>query len=205
MLVNVKNKQPYRAEFRCTVIQSTNGMPKFKDKTGGTNRRLLIVPFKADFNGLKENPDIKEIYLKDKRVLEYVLNKAINLEFDRFIVPKASQDMMELYKQDNDPVYDFKLSVFDEWGVRKIPKYIVYGFYKEFCNNNGYYPLSERKFHRQFKSYLDDKWNSDAQHRYDWEELHGQIGDLNNMRIDLDFPAKGKNYKSYEHKNLKVL
>ncbi|WP_404803317.1 phage/plasmid primase, P4 family [Mammaliicoccus sciuri] len=205
VLVNVKNKQPYRAEFRCTVIQSTNGMPKFKDKTGGTNRRLLIVPFKADFNGLKENPDIKEIYLKDKRVLEYVLNKAINLDFDRFIVPKASQDMMELYKQDNDPVYDFKLSVFDEWGVRKIPKYIVYGFYKEFCNNNGYYPLSERKFHRQFKSYLDDKWNSDAQHRYDWEELHGQIGDLNNMRIDLDFPAKGKNYKSYEHKNLKVL
>src|SRR5699024_11340730 len=46
ILVNVKKKQPYRAVFRCTVIQSTNGMPRFKNKTGGTNRRLIIVPFK---------------------------------------------------------------------------------------------------------------------------------------------------------------
>ncbi len=205
VLVNVKNKQPYRAEFRCTVIQSSNGMPKFKDKTGGNNRRLLIVPFKADFNGLIENVDIKEKYLKDKQVLEYVLYKAINLDFDKFITPKASLDMMELYKQDNDPVYDFKLSVFDEWHIRKIPKYLVYGFYKDFCNDNGYYPLSERKFHRQFKSYLDEGWNVDAQGKYDWEVLCEQIGDLNNMRTYLDFPEKHKNYKSYENVKMKII
>lgn len=205
VLVNVKNKQPYRAEFRCTVIQSTNGMPRFKDKTGGTNRRLLIVPFKADFNGLTENTDIKEKYLKDTQVLEYVLYKAINLDFDKFIIPKASQDMLELYKQDNDPVYDFKLNVFDEWNVRKIPKYIVYGFYKDFCNDNGYYPLSDRKFHSQLKGYLDNGWNTDAQGKYDWEVLCEQIGDLNNMRTYLDFPEKNKNYKSYENENLKIV
>ncbi|WP_416349837.1 phage/plasmid primase, P4 family [Mammaliicoccus lentus] len=205
VLVNVKNKQPYRAEFRCTVIQSSNGMPKFKDKTGGNNRRLLIVPFKADFNGLIENVDIKEKYLKDTQVLEYVLYKAINLDFDKFITPKASLDMMELYKQDNDPVYDFKLSVFDEWHIRKIPKYIVYGFYKDFCNDNGYYPLSERKFHRQFKGYLDESWNIDAQGKYDWEVLCEQIGDLNNMRTYLDFPEKNKNYKSYENEKMKII
>lgn len=67
VLVNIKNKQPYRTVFRTTVIQSTNGMPRFKNKTGGTNRRLLIVPFNADFNGAKENPNIKEKYLTDKR------------------------------------------------------------------------------------------------------------------------------------------
>ncbi|WP_239762218.1 phage/plasmid primase, P4 family [Mammaliicoccus sp. I-M35] len=205
VLVNVKNKQPYRAEFRCTVIQSTNGMPRFKDKTGGTNRRLLIVPFKADFNGLIENTDIKEKYLKDTQVLEYVLFKAINLDFDKFITPKASLDMVELYKQDNDPVYDFKLNVFDEWHIRKIPKYIVYGFYKDFCNDNGYYPLSDRKFHKQFKAYLDDSWNTDAQGKYDWEVLCEQIGDLNNMRTYLDFPEKNKNYKSYENEKLKII
>lgn len=205
VLVNVKNKQPYRAEFRCTVIQSTNGMPRFKDKTGGTNRRLLIVPFKADFNGLTENTDIKEKYLKDTQVLEYVLYKAINLDFDKFIIPKSSKDMLELYKQDNDPVYDFKLNVFDEWHIRKIPKYIVYGFYKDFCNDNGYYPLSERKFHRQFKGYLDESWNIDAQGKYDWEVLCEQIGDLNNMRTYLDFPEKHKNYKSYENVKMKII
>lgn len=112
---------------------------------------------------------------------------------------------MELYKQDNDPVYDFKLSVFDEWNIRKIPKYLVYGFYKDFCNDNGYYPLSERKFHRQFRSYLDESWNVDAQGKYDWEVLCEQIGDLNNMRTYLDFPEKHKNYKSYENVKVKII
>ena len=113
ILVNVKKKQPYRAVFRCTVIQSTNGMPRFKNKTGGTNRRLLIVPFNADFNGTKENPDIKEKYLNNKEVLEYVLYKAINLDFGKFIVPKVSTDMLEEYKQDNDPAYDFNVTEVD--------------------------------------------------------------------------------------------
>lgn len=45
-------------------------MPRFKNKTGGTNRRLLIVPFNADFNGAKENPDIKEntLLIKGTRI-----------------------------------------------------------------------------------------------------------------------------------------
>ena len=67
-------------------------MPKFTDKTGGTNRRLLIVPFNADFNDSNENVDIKEQYLKDNHVLEYVLYKAINLEFDRFTIPQVSKN-----------------------------------------------------------------------------------------------------------------
>nr|WP_275590126.1 MULTISPECIES: phage/plasmid primase, P4 family [unclassified Mammaliicoccus] len=205
VLVNVKNKQPYRAEFRCTVIQSSNGMPKFKDKTGGNNRRLLIVPFQADFNGLIENVDIKEKYLKDEQVLEYVLYKAIHLDFDKFITPKASQEMLELYKQDNDPVYDFKLNVFDEWNVRRVPKYIVYGFYKIFCQDNGYYPLSDRKFHRQFRGYLNDSWDCDARSKISWEELIDHIGDLDTNRLGLDFPEKHKTYVLYENKNIKAV
>ena len=51
-------------------------MPKFKDKTGGTLRRLLIVPFNANFNGIKENLKIKEDYIKNQQVLEYVLYKS---------------------------------------------------------------------------------------------------------------------------------
>src|SRR5699024_7983881 len=31
--VEIKNKQPYNARYRCCVIQSTNGMPKFRNKS----------------------------------------------------------------------------------------------------------------------------------------------------------------------------
>ncbi|MUK60045.1 DNA primase, partial [Pseudomonas aeruginosa] len=111
VLVEFKNKPLYRATFKCTVIQSTNGMPKFKDKTGGTLRRLLIVPFNANFNGIKENFKIKEDYIKNPQVLEYVLYKAINLDFETFDIPDASEKMLEVFKEDNDPVYGFKVNM----------------------------------------------------------------------------------------------
>src|SRR5699024_9853877 len=43
VLVEQKNKQPYSAVFNCGVIQSTNGMPKFRNKNEGTLRRMIII------------------------------------------------------------------------------------------------------------------------------------------------------------------
>src|SRR5699024_5110592 len=138
VLVNVKNKPMYSTVFKCGVIQSTNGMPKFRNKTDGTIRRLVIVPFNANFNGGKENFKIKDKYIRDEKVLQYVLHKAINMDFETFDIPEASRKELEVFKQDNDPVLDFKMSVFDEWNIKKVPKRIVYEFYKKFCNENGY-------------------------------------------------------------------
>ncbi|MBF0737418.1 DNA primase [Staphylococcus arlettae] len=176
VLVNIKNKQPFRTVYRCTVIQSTNGMPRFKNKTGGTNRRLLIVPFNADFNGDKENTDIKEKYLKDKKVLEYILYKAINLDFKKFIIPQVSSKMLEEYKQDNDPVYDFKVVEFDTWNVDKVSQAIVYYRYKLFCENSGYRPLSERKFYKTFEQHLSKKWRKDRARYYSVADLQNKVG-----------------------------
>src|SRR5699024_2840570 len=89
--VEIKNKQPYSAAFRCSVIQSTNGMPKFRNKGPSTERRLVIAPFNADFNGSKEKFKIKDEYIKDEKVLQYVLYKAINMNFEKFDIPKVSE------------------------------------------------------------------------------------------------------------------
>lgn len=182
VLVNIKNGSLYTATYRCTVIQSTNGMPTFKNKTQGTLRRVLIVPFKADFNGGIENFDIKEKYIRDERVLQYVLHKAINLDFSAFDIPKVSENELEVFKQDNDPILDFKLSVFDAWGISEVPKPIVYEFYKRFCENNNFKPLSNRKFHHQLKSYLSTGW-IDGQKRFRYEDLLPYVGDLDMLGI----------------------
>lgn len=203
--VEFKNKQPYETYFRCTVIQSTNEMPRFKNKTEGTLRRVLIVPFNADFNGKKENFKIKEEYIKDEKVLQYVLYKAINMDFERFDIPKASQLELETFKADNDPVYEFKVNVFDEWNAPKIPKYMVYGFYKHFCEVNGYKPLSERKFHKELKMHLGKEWNTDTTARFNWEDLIKHVGDLDRNNINVEFPVQKKTYKSYENTRLSIV
>ena len=55
----------------------------------------MIVPFNADFNGQTEKPWIKNEFLADKDVLEYVLYKTVNQEpFTHFIEPKAVQRLV---------------------------------------------------------------------------------------------------------------
>ena len=38
--------------------------------------------------------------------------KAINLDFETFDIPDASKKMLEVFKEDNDPVYGFKVNMF---------------------------------------------------------------------------------------------
>lgn len=202
VLVEPKYKDPYAANFSLTVIESTNALPKIKNKTYGTYRRLLLVPFKAQFKEKKDNPDIKEIYMRDERVLQYVLYKAINMDFERFSIPKASREMLENFKQDNDPLVDFKTSIFDPLRVSKIPFYIVWEMYRNFCRENNFISLSKRKFSIQFKDLLGDKWES-SDKKYSKEEVK-RIEDHISSVI-LDPIENGKNYKSYYKSNLKLL
>lgn len=202
VIIEQKNKPIYSTVFRCSVIQSTNGMPKFKNKTGGTIRRLVIVPFNADFNGEVENFKIKDEYIKNEKVLQYVLNKAINMDFEKFDIPTASTIELEEFKQDNDPVVDFKINVFDSWKLHEVPKSIVYAMYKHFCNENGYKPISDRKFHKEFKLHLNSEW-VDGFKRFDYEDLINKIGDLDEMGIG--FPNKSKPLSSYKNEKLKIV
>lgn len=198
--VEFKNKQPYNAIFRCSVIQSTNGMPKFRNKTDGTIRRVVIVPFNANFNGKVEDFKIKDEYIKDEKVLQYVLHKAINMDFEKFDIPKSSSIELEKFKQDNDPILDFKLTVFDDWNINKAPKYVVYGFYKEFCSDNGYKPVSNRMFYRQFEKHLGGGWDTDKQARFP----KGSLKTLGNIPLEIDLPEPHQNTRSYENNNLVI-
>ncbi|AHA69489.1 phage/plasmid primase, P4 family [Bacillus cereus] len=202
--VEFKNKPIYNTVFRCSVIQSTNGMPKFKNKTNGTIRRIVIVPFQADFNGKTENFKIKDEYIKDERVLQFVLYRAINMDFETFDIPKVSLQELEVFKQDNDPVLDFKLSIFDEWGIQEVPKYIVYGFYKKFCMDNGYKYLADRQFYKQFRRYLGEEWE-DSQNRFRYDSLIKYVGDLDKMNLGFGFPDQSKPCKTYKKNTFKVV
>lgn len=108
VLVNPKGKTAFEATFKLFNIFSGNYIPNGGNKTKGWYRRIMIVPFNADFNGQIEKPWIKNEFLADKDVLEYVLYKTVNQEpFTQFIEPKAVKDLLEEYQEDNDYLLDF--------------------------------------------------------------------------------------------------
>lgn len=117
--VNRKGKSVITARFKLLNIFSANKLPKVRNKSQGAYRRLLIIPFSADFNGQVQDRRIKEEYLKNKIILEYILYKALHLDFEKFSTTKATDKLLEEYKEDNDYLYSF---VKDWYVHRKLPE-----------------------------------------------------------------------------------
>ncbi|MBF7023645.1 phage/plasmid primase, P4 family [Staphylococcus kloosii] len=202
--VEEKYKPAYSEAFKCAVIQSTNDLPRFKDTTQGLYRRLLIVPFDADFNGEIENRHIRDEYIRSKETLQYVLYRALQLEFEKFDTPKRSETALHEYKIENDSVYEFKVEEFDNMNVLKIPKPLLYSLYKEFCEENGYSVKSTKSFSKQFGKLLGKEWetNTTAMCSYSNYEDVLNISERKLMILaNTENVEETKKYKVYRHKN----
>lgn len=139
--VNPKHQQPYEAVYKCFCLFSGNELPKARAKNQGWYRRLCIVPFNADFNGQKEKPEIKNQYLKDERLLEWVLYRILNLEkFDKFIEPQAVKELLSEYKINNDFYFSFVTTFYIPNGyheLQHVPLAIIKDWLKDFTSNEG--------------------------------------------------------------------
>lgn len=139
--VNKKGKQPIEARFKLLCIFSGNDLPSARNKTTGWYRRLCIIPFNADFNGETERPEIKDEFIKDKSLLEWVLFQVLNMvDFDKFIEPKAVQEMLTEYKNSNDYVRVWVENYYipNKWHeVNHVPMFIARNKLKEFAEDMG--------------------------------------------------------------------
>lgn len=159
-----KNKDPFSVQMGIGVVFSANKIPKVGNKTNGTYRRMMIIPFNASFEG-KEDKSIKEEKLKDKTVLEYVLHQSLKLDFERFTEPKAVVEAKEDFKKENDPVLEFyteeiqpfiypeNKEQFDS-SLNRLPIPYVYAMYQSFTKENGYKALTRTNFTRTIQSYF---------------------------------------------------
>lgn len=184
VIINRKHKDPVRVQFRGLNIQMMNGLPKTKDKTGSFYRRLIIVPFIKSFTNNGEKSYIKSDYIARKEVLEYVLFKALSLQFDEFIIPQASAYLLDQYREKNNPVLDFwnEMRVEFEWDL--IPKQFLYDLYQKWFerSNPSGTIIGQRTFFDQLSPIID----GDAE----WENHIG--ADKTNIRtgnkMDNDEP-----------------
>ena len=161
VLIEFKGQQMFSTRLYCTVIQSTNEMPKMRNRSDGTYRRLIIVPFNAKFKDDGDNWKIKDEYIYRDDVREWFLQEALKLKFDKFIEPDISRDLLEQYKQENDPVADFKANVFDELvksGMRQFPSKQLYEIFCNYCDQQNYKKWTARKFNKQLQELIGDRW-----------------------------------------------
>ncbi|MEW6855952.1 DNA primase family protein [Streptococcus iniae] len=139
--IEEKHLPSYEVSLKLFCLFSGNALPNARNKSQGWYRRLCIVPFNADFNGSKEIPEIKNIYLKDRQLLEWVLWKIINIKpFEKFIEPSVVTKTLDNYKKDNDFVLSWVIDVYlpSKWDeYAKFPLFLAKEKMEEYLKDSG--------------------------------------------------------------------
>lgn len=133
--MNRKFKTPIAYQFKGFMVQCLNEMPRIKDKSDSFYRRQLFIPFTKCFTG-KERKYIKKDYLHRPEVLEYVLYKVLNMDYYTLSEPQACKDVLEEYKEFNDPVREFfsEFVMEAEWDL--LPFDMLYEAYTKWFKDN---------------------------------------------------------------------
>lgn len=164
--VNRKGKSIITARYKILNIFSANRLPRVRNKSQGTYRRLLIVPFNADFNGQIQDRRIKDEFLNDKTVLEYVLYKTLHMEyFENFTIPKVSEELLEEYKENNDYLYSFLKDWYIERNlnnIERVPLSLVRTEFKNYLTVNYYDYKFTNSFGKDVVTHLNNYYKKEG-------------------------------------------
>ena len=154
-----KNKDVRNYDFKTLLMFNSNEIPPIKDKSDAVLNRLLIIPFKANFEGVKDE-SIKDEKLNNKIILEYILYTALHLDFDKFIIPEAVKKQLLNYRKENDSVFSFMLYYKDKGyhHVSCFPVRYLTDDYENFCYENGY--NTRKRIGNVFTKHLNDNVNT---------------------------------------------
>ena len=168
--IEKKGKDRIAYQFYGFMVQCLNEFPQVKDKTNSFNRRQLFIPMNKSFEGV-ERKYIKTDYLYRQDVLEYVLYKVLNTNFYTLSTPQASKEILEEFKSNNDPLYDFINITLEDLAWDVVPADFLYDLYEAWylknVNKKGQIG-SKIKFKREVETIINQKFNNE------WEYIKGQ-------------------------------
>ena len=211
--INVKFKEPVSG-FRFTghIFQAINGFPKFKETSTAIDRRFYFIDCTTHFDdirscNIKKNARIKDEFLKDKEVLEYVLKMLLDLGYEY----KFQQDIKKQFRSETNPVdafLDYITSV--DTAIDKLPHWDGYypttWLYSAFC---GFYyenyrkrtTMSRKSFNASMRFWVE-------KHADEWEIPTNSKGELMSVstqgRMD-DAEAFTEEFMSHEAGNMKEM
>ncbi|MCR2038284.1 DNA primase family protein [Adlercreutzia caecimuris] len=128
--LNRKYQSAIEVYFHGLIVQSCNGIPKFRDRSGSLARRFALIPFGKCFTG-KANKAIKEDYVQRPGVLEYVLKKLLEMDEISLEGGAASWSLLEKMKQENSSGRAFCAEIMPELAWEYVPADFLYELYVE--------------------------------------------------------------------------
>ena len=156
-----KGQDPFEFNPYVKLIFSVNNMPRIRDKTGAVLRRLVIIPFNAQFKETDEDfdPYIKE-KLSTQQSMEYLIALGVQglsrlVCKKRFTSSERVQHEIDEYEEFNNPILGFVREMneeYDEGYLFRETVTDIYAAYQVYCNRNGLQPESNRVFGKSLRT-----------------------------------------------------
>ncbi|MGX4764240.1 DNA primase family protein [Holzapfeliella sp. JNUCC 72] len=182
IVINAKHEKPFTTRLTPFVVQSMNGLPRFKDSTDGLLRRIRIVKFNHAYKGEDNNRQIKDSYIYDNRLLEYVLARALHNDFIEMIEPQESKNAVHDLEVENNMILEFYESIFQELRSNRLPMSFLFELYVAWCSTqNNPTKVKQRTFTKEFRQIAEgrNEWtyyrknhaSLEAFKQEDWKKL----------------------------------
>lgn len=158
ILINPKGIPPFNYRFNNFIIQSMNGIPRFNDTTDALFRRFRVIMFNHQYQATAANKRIKDEYIKDQRLLEFVLKKSLSMTPNVLQDTAESREIIKDIKEDNDSVDHFIENYLPELESTRIPVSFLFKFFlaaMEYENNPQ--KIKQNTFTRRAKPLMEDK------------------------------------------------
>lgn len=191
IVINDKYEKAYSYKPTCLIVQSLNDLPKFKDNSNATYRRIRVIKFTKHYTENANNRRVKDEYIFNKELLEWIVKKVIDVKIDGVMVHTEESDAILKENQiESDPFLQFANDVIvpTESGYRF--QDTTYQAYRTWFKNTGHeFGIeSSIKFNKRMRKEQhikqDRKWR-DGHKLQVWLniKLNTDSGNLNEMDI----------------------
>lgn len=191
ILINPKGLPPFNYRFNNFIIQSMNGIPRFNDTSDALFRRFRVIVFDHQYKATAANKRIKDEYIKDQRLLEFALKKALSMTPDVLQDTAESREIIKDIKEDNDSVDHFINNYLAELESTRIPVTFLFKFFLAAMDyENSPQKIKQNTFTRRAKPLMADKgweysqknlaplshWNDNDMERLKELDIHYKYG-----------------------------
>lgn len=108
IVINDKYEKAYSYKPTCLIVQSLNGLPKFKDNSDATYRRIRVIKFNKHYAENANNRKVKDQYIYNKELLEWIVKKAIDEKIDGVMIEtEESNKILKENQIDSEPFLQF--------------------------------------------------------------------------------------------------
>ena len=138
------------------LILATNNRPRFRDRSMGIWRRILLVPFRYTVPVDQQDKDLTR-KLKEELpgIFRWALDGLRRLRVSgHFTVPAACTEVLEEYRLESNPARVFITEHLVESEGMSIPCESLYADYAAWAKGNGFEVLNAAQFGKELRKYL---------------------------------------------------